>query len=310
MASGFYRGTNIDQDSRFGDQNKKLMKRMKFAPILNSKVDISKVNMLVMKKWITEKVTELLGGFEDEILIDMVINTLQNPVEGNLDPKQLQIQLTEFFHKHAPAFMEELWTLLVDAQHNPGGIPSIFLTKKIQELQQKDSASKSQRQEIAAKLYDSRFVKSKGDMNTEKIEENQQFRDSRGESKNRANLNSNDKEDDHPVENRRKSLPENSNLESHKRHDKRVTDTESNTHDSRRSRASSSPSSHGSHSRTKSKNRHRSRSRSRSRSESRSRSISKRRTHSSKKSKSKTKKHRTSSRSRSPSKSESSEKRH
>ena len=38
-----------------------------------------KVNKLVMEKWVTQKVTELLG-FEDEIVIGLVVNTLAESV--------------------------------------------------------------------------------------------------------------------------------------------------------------------------------------------------------------------------------------
>lgn len=38
MDTGFYRGTNAEQDSRFIDKEKKLLKTMKFEPILDTKV--------------------------------------------------------------------------------------------------------------------------------------------------------------------------------------------------------------------------------------------------------------------------------
>ena len=36
--AGFFKGTSADQDSRFSDKNKKLMKTMKFAENLEKKV--------------------------------------------------------------------------------------------------------------------------------------------------------------------------------------------------------------------------------------------------------------------------------
>lgn len=38
MDTGFYRGTNAEQDGRFIDKEKKLLKTMKFEPILDTKV--------------------------------------------------------------------------------------------------------------------------------------------------------------------------------------------------------------------------------------------------------------------------------
>jgi hypothetical protein len=36
--TGFFRGTTSDQDSRFGDAQKKLISKMSFAPVLSKKV--------------------------------------------------------------------------------------------------------------------------------------------------------------------------------------------------------------------------------------------------------------------------------
>lgn len=55
-------------------------------------------------------------------------------VQGKLDPKKLQLQLTGFLEKSTGMFMEELWGLLVDAQTSLGGIPSAFLQDKKQEM--------------------------------------------------------------------------------------------------------------------------------------------------------------------------------
>ena len=83
MAGNFFRGTTVEQDGRWGKSDEKMFAKMtaagKFSAILNEKVDMSKVNLDVMSKWCTERITELLG-FEDEIVIGMVINLLQAKV--------------------------------------------------------------------------------------------------------------------------------------------------------------------------------------------------------------------------------------
>ena len=56
---------------------KKLMKSMRFAPNLEKKVDMSKVNLDTVKPWVTRRVTELLG-FEDDVVIEFVFNMLEN----------------------------------------------------------------------------------------------------------------------------------------------------------------------------------------------------------------------------------------
>lgn len=48
------------------------------------------------------------------------------------------MNLTGFLHaKYARLFMQELWDLLVSAQENIGGIPTVFLEQKKEELRLK-----------------------------------------------------------------------------------------------------------------------------------------------------------------------------
>lgn len=134
MAGNFFRGTSVEQDGRWGKSDVLLMAKMtkagKFAAILDTKVNLKKVNLDVMSKWVNEKIVELVG-FEDEILINLVVNMLQS---GELEGKKLQLDVTGFLEKQAGAFVEELWTYLVDAQTQPNGIPSAFIQKKKQEI--------------------------------------------------------------------------------------------------------------------------------------------------------------------------------
>lgn len=50
---------------------------MKFPPEFSTKVDLTKVNWDTMKPWIAKRITELLGGLEDEVLIAYVIEQLE-----------------------------------------------------------------------------------------------------------------------------------------------------------------------------------------------------------------------------------------
>ena len=47
--AGYYRGTTADQDTRFGDKTKKLMKTLKFSDQLNEPVDMRKVKNLTVQ---------------------------------------------------------------------------------------------------------------------------------------------------------------------------------------------------------------------------------------------------------------------
>ena len=52
----FFQGTSADQDNRFSDKEKKLLKQMKFDESLAVKIDIKKVKLDVLKPWITERI--------------------------------------------------------------------------------------------------------------------------------------------------------------------------------------------------------------------------------------------------------------
>ncbi|KAL1861448.1 hypothetical protein Daus18300_008841 [Diaporthe australafricana] len=83
----------------------KLLKSTKFPPEFSQKVDMTKVNLQVMKKWIAGKISEILGS-EDDVVIELCFNLM----EGSRYPdvKSLQIQLTGFLDKDTAPFCKEL----------------------------------------------------------------------------------------------------------------------------------------------------------------------------------------------------------
>ena len=146
MSHSFFRGTSLAQ-SGLQSVDVKLKKRLKVAKVCDVKVSMAKVKLPVISKWISERITDLLG-FEDDIVINLAINFLE--ASPHPDPKQLQLDLTGFLEKQAGVFVEELWTLLVDAQGNEHGVPSVFVEKKKQEL----AATKLVRTLYIARLRD------------------------------------------------------------------------------------------------------------------------------------------------------------
>lgn len=50
---------------------------MKFPPEFDRKVDMRKVNLQVMRPWITKKVVELVG-FEDEVVVEYAMGLLED----------------------------------------------------------------------------------------------------------------------------------------------------------------------------------------------------------------------------------------
>jgi serine/arginine repetitive matrix protein 1 len=102
----------------------KRKKSMKFPSVFTTKVDMSKINREQFKRWTGEKIVELFGGLEDEFLINYVHAYLDQP---EIDPEDMLISLNDLLEHDTVAFMEELWTLLIDAQSHSAGIPKAFI---------------------------------------------------------------------------------------------------------------------------------------------------------------------------------------
>jgi serine/arginine repetitive matrix protein 1 len=149
MSGNAFRGVSAEQDARFGDKEKKLLKAMakSFPEEYKTKVDSSKVNWEAMKPWIANRLTELLGGVEDDVLIGYVYEQLEGKKE--VDPRLLQINLTGFLENNTRQFCKELWTLLISAASGPSGIPQQFLDAKAAELQQREAERRRVQERIA-----------------------------------------------------------------------------------------------------------------------------------------------------------------
>jgi serine/arginine repetitive matrix protein 1 len=129
--AGFFKGTSAEQDSRFANKQKKLLKQMKFPDNIDVKIDMLKINLDVIKPWITKRLQELLG-IEDDVVIEFVFNQLE---DKNPDPKMMQINLTGFLSgSKARLFIGELWKFLASAQTSPDGIPAELVEMKKKEL--------------------------------------------------------------------------------------------------------------------------------------------------------------------------------
>ncbi|KAJ1975269.1 hypothetical protein H4R33_006682 [Dimargaris cristalligena] len=150
MDASFFRGTNAEQDPRFSDKQKKLRKTTEFPAEFNTKVNLRKVNMTVIRPWVTQQITEHLG-FEDEVVIEFVLGMLE---ENSPDPKDMQINLTGFLSRKAPVFVLDLWKLLISAQNSLGGIPPEFLEQKKREILNKKAESERIQAQITQKQGD------------------------------------------------------------------------------------------------------------------------------------------------------------
>ena len=83
-------GTTTDQDARFSDKEKKLLKTMKFEDNLGVKVDMSKVKVDVLKPWITKRVYEMLK-MEDDVVVEFIFNQLEDEKVSNVSTFDLNV---------------------------------------------------------------------------------------------------------------------------------------------------------------------------------------------------------------------------
>lgn len=134
-----YNGRPVSSDRSavsWGDKDRRMMARIKVPDELKTRVDVRRVNLDILKPWISGRITELLG-VEDDVVILYVFSFLDDGLkakDGFLDPKAMQVYLTGFLEKNTGLFMKELWGQLASAQSNPSGIPQFFIDVKQREV--------------------------------------------------------------------------------------------------------------------------------------------------------------------------------
>jgi len=183
------KGTASIDTWRFGDKQDKLMKKMKFPAEFDRKVNMDKVSLPVINRWIAERILDLLG-FEDDILVQFVFNILENAKKKRYspDPKEIQIQITGFLERDARTFTEELWTHIISASRNPGGIPTSMLeaTKRKLAKKHKSGSSRASRdkdeedlklEEARRKALEQSKVKLEETPQEEEIEQSEQLKE-------------------------------------------------------------------------------------------------------------------------------------
>ncbi|KAF2662826.1 PWI domain-containing protein [Lophiostoma macrostomum CBS 122681] len=125
--------------------DEKALKKTKFPPEFNKKVDTEKVNMEIMLKWLSAKLPEYMGTEDDDIMI----NTCHNMIAVKFpDIKRLQIFLSATLNGKEGAFCKELWDLMLSAQDSEKGVPQQLVEAKKEELKQNQAskvAAKSRR---------------------------------------------------------------------------------------------------------------------------------------------------------------------
>jgi len=105
---------------------------------LQQAIDIHRINLPVIDKWIEARVLKELG-FDDDVLVGMICNKIR---EEPLNVKALIVDLSMFLGNEAKLkFVTDLWTLFLEAQQSPDGLPQSLVDLKKKELESKAQTS-------------------------------------------------------------------------------------------------------------------------------------------------------------------------
>ncbi|CAK1363565.1 uncharacterized protein RHO25_006259 [Cercospora beticola] len=129
------------------------MRNTSFPPEFSKKVDMTKVNLPVIKKWVSDEITKILNS-DDDVVTEMIFTLLEAGKFPNI--KQIQTDISGFLDKDAPPFCLQLWKLLLSAQADPKGIPQELLEAKKFELIQERIAEDKAREEARQREIEDR----------------------------------------------------------------------------------------------------------------------------------------------------------
>ncbi|USW54321.1 Putative PWI domain-containing protein [Septoria linicola] len=129
------------------------MRNTKFDPEFSKKVDMTKVNLPVIKKWVSDEIARILNS-DDDVVTEMLFTLLEAGKYPNI--KQIQTDISGFLDKDAAPFCRQLWKLLLSAQADPKGIPQELLEAKKFELIQERIAEDRAREEARQREIEDR----------------------------------------------------------------------------------------------------------------------------------------------------------
>ncbi|KAM9912323.1 hypothetical protein OXX69_002680 [Metschnikowia pulcherrima] len=128
------------KDANAVDEEKARRKQRKAEErCLNSKVDISKVSMSVIKQWMTEKLAEELP--DDDVALEFIYELLVGAENESPDIGAIREQMNDFLGKEKSRdFCISLWQLLLSAQVSPGGIPQQLVDERKAKFEREEEA--------------------------------------------------------------------------------------------------------------------------------------------------------------------------
>ncbi|SGZ56391.1 CIC11C00000002933 [Sungouiella intermedia] len=125
---------------------KKSKSKGKTPSTFKKPVDISKVNLPVIKVWLEDTIHEQLP--EDDIAVEFIYELLKS--EESLAIDTIREQMNDFLgERESLIFCESLWKLLLSAQKDKDGIPEQLLEQRKKQLERETA---NQAQQMIAEL--------------------------------------------------------------------------------------------------------------------------------------------------------------
>ncbi|EME31859.1 splicing factor PWI domain-containing protein [Galdieria sulphuraria] len=161
MAAGFFRGTSFEQDARFSNKWKKLLSSTKFPEIYSQQVQTKLVQLDAIRAWVSTKLQHLLG-FEDDVVVDFALSYLES--YETPDPRELHLNLSGFLEDKTFTFMEQLWSLLVEAQQEAkvadgkvvsAGVPPSLVEELRKQLEDKQRTKETVEEQLRERVQNS-----------------------------------------------------------------------------------------------------------------------------------------------------------
>lgn len=125
-----FKGTSINQDSRFKSKELIDASSIKLPEVFKVNIDISKIEIEVIKHWIDNKLSTILE-IEDDSLAEYFYNIL---LEDYKQPLKLYSMMNQFLEKATIPFLTELWQILDSCQNSELGISHLIIQTEFEKL--------------------------------------------------------------------------------------------------------------------------------------------------------------------------------
>ena len=136
FSRNLFSGASAKKDHRF--DAKSHVKNIQFSKKVTESLLIDRINSASFSNWVADEMAKLT---EEDFAADLVMGFLDNQTINSQEiGQQLRSMIGE---EKAISFVEKLWPLLIEAQNNETGIPSLIM-----EETQKRIAQRARRNEI------------------------------------------------------------------------------------------------------------------------------------------------------------------